>query len=137
MRLNKYDALQEVAMLYDENEALKRELRSREEAIARMESGSVIDAELVTVSAIDQRAIEIGRKRIFEDCTYSWQRVEAHRDEDGCIRVTGYGKFVKGFIHDIPAYMSRDDFESYFADELHAEYEKKKAEAIEKLQGDE
>jgi len=132
MRMTKYDLTTEIAMLCDELEAAKREAEELR-GMPASETG-----EVQTISALDARFMRVGRQRVFEDSTYSWSEVSAHKDEEsGKVLVTKYERFVSEKTNKIPSYMSEDEFRRVFDKEFRTCYEKEKAEALEKLKGDE
>lgn len=130
-RISKYELVTEISMLCDELEAYKREA-----ADARYEKGLIagyvhLKQEL---SEIDAYALKIGRKKIFDDNTYSWREVEASRNaETGAIQVTKFEKFREKVLHGCPDWISQRDFFEYFDEEFRALYDEQKAKAIAEL----
>ena len=130
MRMNKYDLITEIAMLCDERDAYKREFEDLQRGINACKTASEGDG----FNATDLMCLNAGRKKIFDDCTYSWRSVEAWRDEDtGEIKVTSFEKFREKAFSRCPDSMSKRDFFEYFDADFRAKYEEDKARAIENL----
>lgn len=87
-------------------------------------------------SMIDEAVLNIGRKYVLKDCTYSWNTVEASVDEEsGDVSVISYEKWLKDKVKRIPDYASRDGFLSYFEDDLRKMYEEEKEDTLSRLKG--
>lgn len=134
MRISKYELITEIAMLCDDLEAAKRGIFDLERVIDICDKTS--DGE--GLSAADLMCLNAGRKKIFDDCTYSWRTVKATRNsETGAIEVTTFEKFRKDAFNRCPDSMSKRDFFEYFDGEFRARYEEEKAAAIERLMEEE
>ena len=128
--MNKYNLITEIAMLCDERDAYKRELEDLQRGINACTTASEGDG----FNATDLMCLNAGRKKIFDDCTYSWSSVEAWRDEDtGEIKVTSFEKFREKAFYRCPDSMSKRDFFEYFDADFRAKYEEDKARVIENL----
>lgn len=87
-------------------------------------------------SMIDETVLNIGRKYVLKDCTYSWNTVEASVDEEsGDVSVISYEKWLKEKVKRIPDYASRDAFLAYFEDDLRKMYEEEKEDTLSRLKG--
>lgn len=143
--MNKYEFVTELMELFDAIDALKRDNEDLRHALKSHPDTSTNDAAEVDDCRIDGGyfdmfdyfALKKGRAEILDDCTYSWNRCEAWRNSAGDIEVTDFDKWVTEKISSVPDYMSRMDFDHYFAAELKELYSKEKAKAILRLDASE
>jgi hypothetical protein len=130
-RISKYELVTEISMLCDELEAYKREA-----ADAKYEKNLVAGFVHMKqeLSELDAHALNVGRKKIFDDHTYTWREVKASRnDETGAIMVTKFEKFRESVFYSCPDWISQRDFFEYFDEEFRALYDEQKAKAIAEL----
>lgn len=136
-QITRTDATLALMQIFDRLDAAERKAALRPKADDQrpeVEADGRSDAE----KAIDSVALETGRKSILEGALYRWNEVRASRDEEsGTVNVTSYEKWLKSKAQDIPDYVSRDAFVTYFSDDLLALYESEKAEAIARLEEEE
>lgn len=112
------------------------ELRREREDMRRLSKAAGREDSALT--ATDMTIFTIGKKTVYEDSVYSWNKASATKDEEtGMISVTTFEKWRKGKVSDPPSYMSLDDFYAYFDAELRSDYEREKTEAIDKLKTEE
>lgn len=123
--MNKGEMILGIIEVFDRAEKAERDLANTS-ALYLNDSAVKVCAE----SAADMAIYATGRKKVFEESTYSWRRVEAWRDDDGTVRSTSFEKWRDGKISGVPDYMSKDEFLAYFDPELRAMYEKEKGDAI-------
>lgn len=134
MRISKYELLTEIAMLYDGFEDARRDLAAWERSACACEKANNGEG----MSAIDLYCLNVGRKKVFDNCTYSWRSVTAVRDDEtGEISVTAFEKFRESAYSGCPDNMSKREFFEYFDGEFHELYEQQKAKAIEQLKEEE
>ncbi len=128
--MSKYDLITEIAMLCDEKDACRREL----DELRRGIEACAAESDGKGFNATDLMCLNAGRRKIFEDCTYPWNGVEAWRDEDtGEVKFTSFEKFRESRYGRCPDSMSKRDFFEYFDGDFRAEYEESKAHAVESL----
>ena len=140
--MNKYEFITELMELFDALDTLKRDNEDMRHAMQSQLDTSINDAAAVDdckrnggdFAMFDYFALKKGRAEILDDCTYSWNRCEAWRNSAGDIEVTDFDKWITEKIRRIPDYMSRMDFDQYFAAELKELYAKEKAKAISRLE---
>ena len=127
---DKYELLTTIAMLCDELEAYERE-----EGRAKGEIETLVQANEDGLSEVDLRMLGVGKKKVFEECTYAYysyrSQVEVNRDDEtGAIKVTSFERFRDSTFSKAPDFMSKDEFFAYFDAEFHDAYRKAKAEAL-------
>lgn len=126
--MKKYDVITAVAEAFDRAEKAEAEVR-------RLFRITCEDAcEVSYVNRFDRIALEIGKKHIVKDSLDYWKDVRVNRDDETeVVTVEPYGKWAKRVVKNIPDKFSKEDFFSYFEQELKDEYEKNKQEAIEEF----
>ncbi|MCI6273922.1 MAG: hypothetical protein SPD98_02885 [Tractidigestivibacter sp.] len=129
-QVDKYELVTTVAVLCDELEATRRELRDMEDSVAAC--GDMGEGR--PVSHADLLCMREGRKKVFEDSIYSWAGIKAERDEEtGEIRVTPFERFRDDIYDSCPDSMSKREFYEYFDSEFRARYDEKKDKAVARL----
>ncbi len=118
--MTKQEMIIELMNLYDENEKLKAENDHK-----------------VSDNFIDQSILDYGKSKILEECLYSWINVRYEYDEHSKMHYYApFGKWVTGKISRVPDFMSKNEFLTYFAEELQAMYECEKQQALKLCAGD-
>jgi len=124
--MNKYELVLKILELCDENEEQARKIESM-----------LLPPEPKKLDDITQLCIELGRDKLYDDITKSWQRgsVYASRNANNEIRVTSFADWLKDFIYRdrIPDHIAPMDMIKAFDEKFHAEYESAKNLAIEAL----
>lgn len=126
--MNKGEMILAVIDVYERAEAAERALAERTAFPVNL---AVCEGE--AQSDADRTIYAIGRKSVFEEAVYGWNRVNAYRDEDGAVKVTSFERWRDSKVRDVPDYMSKVGFFDYFDAEFKAMYEKEKGDAIAKL----
>lgn len=126
--MNKGEMILEIIDVYERAEAAERALAERIVAPVNL---TVREGE--AQSDADRTIYAIGRKSVFEEAVYSWNRVDAYKDDDGSVKVTSFEHWRDIKVHEVPDYMSKAGFFDYFDAELKAMYEKEKGDSIAKL----
>ena len=127
---DKYELLTTIAMLCDELEAYERE-----SGRVKGEIETLVQANDDGLSETDLRMLGVGRKKVFEECTYTYYsyraQVDVSRDDEtGAIKMTSFEKFRDNVFSKAPDFMSKDEFFAYFDAEFHDAYAAAKAEAL-------
>ena len=126
--MRKYDVITAVAEAFDRAEKAEAEVR-------RLFRITCEDAcEVSYINRFDRIALEVGKKHIVKDSLNYWRDVRVNRDDETeVVTVEPYSKWAKRVVKNIPDQFSKEDFFSYFEQELKDEYEKNKQEAIEEF----
>lgn len=112
--MTKQEMIIELMNLFDENKYLKEKSERK-----------------VSDNVIDQSVLEYGKSKILEDCLYSWINVRCEYDEHSKMYYyTPFEKWTTGKISRVPDFMSKNEFLTYFAEELQAMYECEKQQAL-------
>ena len=117
-KIGKYALLTEIAMMCDELEETKRLLAASRRTVETMGASEA-------PGALDLKMIEAGRRSVFEESTWaSYRRLfTASLDEEtNEVRVMAFEDFRNAMTYKVPDFMSRDEFYSYFDDELREAY---------------
>ncbi len=127
--MNKTELITDILNLYDEVEGLRNQVISLKTA-----RGGLCNVEHEpTISFIDKKMIEFGKKEAFRKSIYSWNVVNVHYDDEAeQFIATSFDNWLKNkIIKDrIPSFMSFDEFLNYFNTDLKDLYEKEKAEEL-------
>lgn len=122
--INKYEILTAIAILCDELEDARRELRI---VNSRIENN--------TIGGADLYCLEAGRRAVFEECTYRWVSLGGvARNEDGSIRCEPFEKWREHVTSRIPDTFSMAMFFEYFDSLYRERYEKEREMAVEALE---
>lgn len=118
---------QKIKKLERENQDLRRKLSMTRAGDEKPVSGGH--------ELLDQKAMEIGRRKIYEDATpYGLGNITLTRSEDdpAVYEPTPFEEWREERVraHFIPTYVSADDFYDYFDDMIRAEYDRKVNEAM-------
>lgn len=130
--MKKYDVITAVMEAFERAEKAEAEVR-------RLFQITCEDAcEASYANRFDRITLEVGKKHIVKDSLDYWKDVRVNRDDETeVVTVEPYGKWVERVVKRIPDQFSKEDFFSYFDQELKDEYEKNKQEAIEKFSQEE
>lgn len=130
--MKKYDVITAVVEAFDRAEKAEAEVR-------RLFRTTCEDAcEVSYTNRLDRITLEVGKKHIVKDSLDYWKEVRANRDDETeVVTVEPYRKWAERVVNKIPDQFSKEDFFSYFDQELKDEYEKNKQEAIEEFNREE
>lgn len=131
---SKYDVVEAVLKVYDENARLRIEnerLRHLNDDIATIAAPTECESD--PYAYVKARIMEAGRKAIADKAFKYWHDVTVRRDEDGSLSVEKFEKWRKDNVDEVPDYMSREDFYKLMDAEIRAEYEKEKRKAMDAL----
>ena len=131
---SKYDVVEAVLKVYDENARLRIE----------NERLKTFNADIATIAAPTEcgsdpyayakaRIMEEGRKKLAHDAFRYWHDVTVHRNDDGSLSVEKFEKWRKDNVDKVPDFMSREDFYKLMDNEIRAEYENEKRKAMDAL----
>ena len=83
----------------------------------------------------DFKVLQYGRSAIYNECTWE-ARIKAKRKGSEIV-YTPFYDFATEKIAQLPQFMSKDTFISYFCDELERDYEIAKKDALQRIESDE
>ena len=130
----KYDVLESIIKLYDENARLKIENARLNSNSADMRSALSDGYESVDPYATEKAEIlKLGMDTVLENALNYWQDVRVNRGDSGNIIAESYEKWLDRVVRRIPDFMSRDKFYEMFAVSLHEKYSLEKKKAIGEL----
>lgn len=125
--LKRQDLVNSILDVFDYIDVLKAENENLKNNVPKVKS------EDKNVTFIDVLMIDEGKKVVFENATYHWNKVDCSYDEQSdTYNFTSFSNWLKGkiSINNIPSSMSYDDFITYFKNELLEMYKKEKEEAL-------
>ena len=126
-KMERNDMVMGVLEVYDHINALEAEN-------AKLKAGMVSEITAPTgddpLAGIKARIMQVGREKLVDDALNYWHSVNVTRDDDNQLRVTSYEKWLKDKLDRVPEFMSVVQFKEICKEELKAEYEKKKKEAM-------
>lgn len=131
---SKYDVVEAVLKVYDENARLRIEnerLRNLNADIATIAAPTECESDPYAYAKA--RIMEAGRKAIADKAFTYWDDVTVRRNDDGSLSVEKFEKWRKDNVSEVPDYMSREDFYKLMDAEIRAEYEKEKRKAMDAL----
>lgn len=138
--MNKIEMITGIVEVCDENTELKHQLAKLQQdmqslcAFGMFDRPGDSDSEQNPGRAkIEAQMLLIGQKRVYEDAVYSWENVNVYRGDDGNIKAEKFEKFRKAYVHNVPPFMSQNEFYEYYDTMLRSDYERKKEEAVENL----
>lgn len=90
------------------------------------------------MTLIDEMVVQIGRKHIVDEVVRDyWAYVNVEKNEEtGVVEVQSFESWVNENVKNVPEYMSKRDFISYFDAELREKYEEKRDIALSRFEGE-
>lgn len=131
---SKYDVVEAVLKVYDENARLRIEnerLKRLNDDIATIAAPTECESDPYAYAK--GRIMEEGRKNLVDKAIKYWPDVTVRRDDSGLIVVEKFEKWRKDNVGEVPDFMSRDDFYKLMDTEIRAVYEKEKRKAMDAL----
>lgn len=132
--MNKTELISEIINRLDKAEEYDKLMLTRVQAVPEKKQPENTSHETI----VDKIVKKIGKKTIVEETvpTY-WAPVNVSENEDtGAIDVQSFNSWVKQHVKNVPDYISKQDFLTYFDIELREIYEEKKDEAIKNFEED-
>lgn len=89
-------------------------------------------------SIIEDMVVKIGRKHIVDEVVSDyWASVSVCKNEEtGVVEVQTFESWVNVYVKNVPEYISKRDFVSYFDAELREKYEEKRDIALSRFEGE-
>lgn len=131
---SKYDVVEAVLKVYDENARLRIEnerLKRLNDDIATIAAPTECESDPYAYAKA--RIMEEGRKNLVDKAIKYWPDVTVRRDDSGLIVVEKFEKWRKDNVGEVPDFMSREDFYKLMDTEIRAVYEKEKRKAMDAL----
>ena len=74
------------------------------------------------ISILDANVLSYGRKKLFDECTYSFVGVKSTVNAFGTRNFQSFEDYRNAKTYQVPDFMSRDQFMEYFDQEFPVEY---------------
>ena len=132
--MNKTELISEIINVLDKAEEYDKLMLTRVQAVPEKEEPENTSHETI----VDKMVKKIGRKTIVEETVSSyWASVNVSKNEDtGAIDVQSFNSWVKKYVKNVPEYISKQDFLTYFDVELREMYDDKRTAALEQYNED-
>lgn len=130
--MDKYDVITEIGRAFDDRDEAIREVNRLRMEIQKRNAES--DGEERDEFALVRANIyQTGKNKVFEGAIGYWHHVSASRNDKGEIEVQSFERWLDRALKNVPSYMSKDQFKSFFSVELESMYESEKAKAVNEL----
>ena len=133
--MNKTELISEIINICDKAENYDKLMLVKVETKASEPSKE----EKPSMSLIDSIVLGIGKKKVVEDTVSKyWASVSVSKNEDtGVVDIQSYESWAKKHVKTVPDYISKQEFLRYFDAELRSMYEEKRADALNRFEGEE
>ena len=131
--MNKTEIISEIINICDKAEQYDRLMVTQVNAVAPEPEKPENHGRWSGINAIIKK---IGKKHVVDEVVSDyWASVSVSKNEEtGVIDVQSYESWTKQYVKNVPDYISRQDFLSYFNAELREKYDAKRSDALKRYE---